>query len=209
MKIDAVPQSLKFSYSVVAFFLLVANLRPALTSVGPVLEAIRSSLGLSGATAGLLTTLPLLIFAGASPLACFAEVFGMERTLAGCLMLTAAGVALRSLGSVAALFAGTLVFSAGIGVANILVPSLIKRDFPQQVGGMTTAYVMVMSLTGAVATGLAVPLSALLVGGWRSSLAIWAAFAALALLCWLPETRKASAPVAARKLNDAIPGTSI
>ena len=53
MTIEAAQRSFKVDYSVLAFFLLAANLRPALTSVGPVLEAIRSSLGLSGAAAGL------------------------------------------------------------------------------------------------------------------------------------------------------------
>src|SRR5207245_11026500 len=84
-----------------------------------------------------------------------------------------------------------------------LVPSLIKRDFPHQVGPMTTVYVMVMSLTGAVATGLAVPLSHL-AGDWRPSLAVWAVFAALALLCWWPETRKTKAPVAAQTPDDEV-----
>jgi CP family cyanate transporter-like MFS transporter len=198
MTTEAAPRSLTVSYSVLAFFLLVANLRPALTSVGPLLEAIRSSFGLSGAAAGLLATLPLLIFAGFSPLARLG-LFGIERTLAGCLALVVAGIALRSEGSITALFSGTVIFASGIGVANVLVPSVIKRDFPHRVANMTTAYVMVMTLTGAVATGLAVPLSAHLADGWQSSLAIWSVFAALALLCWLPETRKANAPVAAQR----------
>jgi CP family cyanate transporter-like MFS transporter len=192
-------RSFTISYRILAFFLLVANLRPALTSVGPLLAVIRSSLGLSGATAGLLPTLPLLIFAAFAPFARLGDVFGMERTLAGCLVLTVAGIALRSQGSLIALFAGTVIFSIGIGVANVLVPSFIKRDFPHRVGSMTTAYVMVMSLTGAVATGLAVPLSAHLVGGWRSSLAFWAIVAAIALLYWLPEIRKGKQPVARRR----------
>jgi hypothetical protein len=80
MRSHVAPQFFKLSYSVVAFFLLVANLRPALTSVGPLLEAIRSSLGPSSAAAGLLTTLPLLVFAAASPLASLGEVIGIERT---------------------------------------------------------------------------------------------------------------------------------
>jgi MFS transporter, CP family, cyanate transporter len=181
--------------ALIAFFVLVANLRPALTSVGPMLASIRSDLGLSGTAAGLLPTLPLLIFAIFSPLARFGSVFGIERTLAGCLALITIGIALRSQGSSAALFGGTAVFAVGIAVANVLVPSLIKRDFPQQVGGMTTAYVMVMTLTGAAATGLAVPLAAHLAGGWRSSLAIWAVFAALAFVCWLPQTRAANTSV--------------
>ena len=193
MTTEAAPRPYLLTYSGFAFFLLVANLRPALTSVGPLVGVIRSGLNLSGAEIGLLGTLPLLFFAGFSLLARLGDVFGIERTLAGCLALVAAGIALRSEGSITALFVGTAIFSTGIAVANVLVPSLIKRDFPHQVGSMTTAYVMMMSLTGAAATGLAVPLSVHLAGGWRSSLAVWAAFAALALVCWLPETRKESA----------------
>lgn len=189
----AAPRSRVVRYSALAFFLLVANLRPPLTAVGPLLETIRSSLGLSSAAAGLLPTLPLLIFAGVSPFAGLGDLFGIERMLAGCLALVAAGVALRSEGSVAALFGGTVIFAIGIGVANVLAPSVIKRDFPSHVGRMTAAYVMVMALTGAIATGLAVPFSVHLAGGWRSSLAIWAALPALALVCWLPEMRRTSA----------------
>jgi len=203
MKPAAAP-SFKLSYGLFAFFLVVANLRPALTSVGPLLETIRSSLGLSDAAVGLLPTLPLLIFAGLSLFAHFGEAFGIEKTLAWCLALIAVGIALRSQGSIAAMFAGTAVFSAGIAVANVLVPSLIKRDFPDKVGGMTTAYVMVMTLTGAVATGIAVPLAIHLVGGWRSSLAIWAAFAALSLLFWLPETRSVNTAAAEQPDNKAV-----
>jgi MFS transporter, CP family, cyanate transporter len=199
----AAPRSLRISYSVLAFFVLAANLRPALTGVGPLLATIQSSLSLSGAAAGFLPTLPLLIFAGFSPFARLGQVFGIERTLAGCLALIAAGIALRSQGSVTALFGGTAMFSTGIAVANVLVPSVIKRDFPHDVGTMTTAYVMVMTLTGAVATGLAVPLADHLAGGWRFSLAIWAVFAALALLCWLPQTRKADAAIAVQRPDDA------
>jgi MFS transporter, CP family, cyanate transporter len=196
LALAARPRAIKISYRVVAFLLLVANLRPALTSVGPLLEEIRANLGLSSAAAGMLPTLPLLIFALFSPLARLGDVLGLERTLAGCLALLVAGVGLRSAGSIVALFGGTVIFATGIGIANVLVPSLIKRDFPHNVGGMTTAYVMVMTLTGAIATGLAVPLSAHLADGWRSSLSVWAVFAALALLFWLPETQKHSATVA-------------
>jgi MFS transporter, CP family, cyanate transporter len=196
-------RSFALTTNALAFFLLVANLRPALTAVGPLLAAIQGSLGLSSTAVGLLPTLPLLIFAAFSPLARLGQVFGIERTLAGCLALTVAGIALRSQGSIAALFGGTVIFSAGIAVANVLVPSLIKRDFPSRVGGMTTAYVMVMTLTGAAATGLAVPLAGHLAGGWRASLAVWAGFAALALVCWLPQTRKANVSAAAMTRPDA------
>jgi MFS transporter, CP family, cyanate transporter len=201
MTTQAAPRSFTVSYSTLAFLLLVANLRPAVTSIGPLLQMVRSELGLSGAMLGLLTTLPLLIFAGFSPFARLGQIFGIERTLTGCLALLVLGIALRSQGSTGALFGGTAILAIGIGIANVLVPSVIKRDFPDHVGSVTTAYVMVMTLTGALATGLAVPLAAYLAGGWRSSLAIWVVFAALALLFWLPEIRKGHVPVAAHRPN--------
>jgi MFS transporter, CP family, cyanate transporter len=204
MTIEAGPRSLKISYSVFAFLLLAANLRPALTGVGPVLEEIRTSLDLSGAAAGLLATLRLLIFACFSPFARLGHVLGLERTLAGCLALAVAGITLRSQGSAAALFGGTVIFATGIGVANVLVPGLIKRDFPNQLESMTTAYLMVMALTGAVASGMAAPLSTHLIGGWKSSLAVWAMFAGLALLCWLPEIRKAGVPIVLEQPDDGV-----
>ncbi len=191
------------AYSVIVFFLLAANLRPALTSVGPLLEAIRSSLGLSDTAAGLLSTLPLLIFAGFAPFAGLGQVLGVERTLAVCLIFIVTGIAVRSLGSVAALFGGTAIFAIGIGIANVLMPSIIKKDYPHQIGTMTTAYVMVMTLTGALATGLAVPIAGYFAGGWRLSLGVWAIFAALTFALWLPETRKTNQPVRAREPSGA------
>src|SRR5580704_4472875 len=118
LKPVAAPSQRSFALSrdALAFFLLVANLRPALTAVGPVLATIQTSLSLSSTAAGLLPTLPLLIFAVFSPFARLGQVFGIERTLAGCLALTVAGIALRSQGSIAALFGGTVIFSAGIAV---------------------------------------------------------------------------------------------
>jgi CP family cyanate transporter-like MFS transporter len=108
----------------------------------------------------------------------------------------------RSLGSVAALFAGTMIFATGIAVANVLMPSLIKRDFPYQIESMTTAYLMVMSLTAAAATGVAAPLADHLAGGWRSSLAVWAVLAALALLCWLPKVRNGEVVATEKRPGD-------
>lgn len=185
------PRTFEARYGVLALLLVAANLRPALTSVGPVLQEIIADLGLTGAAAGLLAALPLLMFGGLSPFARAGLAFGLERTLAVCLGLTATGIALRSWGSPAALFGGTVIFAAGIAVANVLVPSMVKRDYPGRIAVMTTSYLMVISLTATVATGLAAPLSDVLPGGWRSSLAVWAGFAALSLLAWLPRLRTA------------------
>lgn len=169
-----------------ALILLTINLRPALTSVGPLLEDIRASVGMSATAAGVLNSLPLLAFAVFSPLAQFGRRFGMERTLAAIMALLALGILLRSQGSVAALFAGSIVLAAGIAVGNVLMPGLIKRDYPERVQGVTTIYVMALGLSSAVAAGLAVPLSHWLPGGWTTALGVWAIPAMAAALFWLP-----------------------
>src|SRR5215207_4325701 len=112
--------------------LLAANLRPAITSVAPLIGEIRADTGVSNGVAGLLTTLPLLAFGVLSPIAPrLARVFGVERVLLGSLLVLAAGILLRSAGLDAALFLGSTVLGAAIAVGNVLLPGLVKRDFPE------------------------------------------------------------------------------
>lgn len=170
---------------VLAILLLAANLRTALTSVAPLIGEIRADTDISNGVAGLLTTLPLLAFAFLSPAAPrLASRFGMERALLGSLLLLAAGILLRSEGAVAPLFLGTAVLGAAIAVGNVLVPSYVKREFPERVGLMTSAYTTSLAISAAVAAGVSVPIAQL--AGWRGSLALWALPALLAAVAWLP-----------------------
>jgi CP family cyanate transporter-like MFS transporter len=164
-----------------ALLVVAANLRPALTGVGPLIEVIRQDLGLSATAAGLLNSLPLFAFAVFSPLAHFGARIGIERALLAAMLVLVAGIVVRSLGGSADLFGGTLLLGAGIAVGNVLVPSLIKRDFPDRVGDVTTAYAVVLALTAAIGSGVAVPLVHILPGGWQSALVFWAIPAALAI----------------------------
>src|SRR5690606_28917051 len=100
------------------------------------------------------------------------------------MLMLCAGILLRSAGSTAALFTGTLVLGAAIAVGNVLAPSIIKRDYPERVGLLTTVYALTLAMTAGLAAGLAVPFERALPGGWRSSLAIWAVPAALAAMLW-------------------------
>ncbi len=110
---------------------IATTLRVTFTGAAPRLDAIRGDFSLSTAATGLLTTLPLLAFALVSPLAAgSARRFGMERSLCGALLLISAGILLRSSGSAAALFTGTALIGCGIAIGNVLLPGMIKRDFP-------------------------------------------------------------------------------
>jgi len=117
---------------------------------------------------------------------------GMERALALALVLICFGTAVRAFTSVTLLFAGTLLFGIGIALGNVLLPALVKRDFPQRSGLMTSLYSSTMGLGAAVAAGVSVPLSAAL--GWQGALGVWAVPAAIALLVWMPQLRHRTIP---------------
>ncbi|MEW9554888.1 CynX/NimT family MFS transporter [Nonomuraea sp. NPDC050783] len=179
---------------------VAANLRPSLTGVGPLLDRVQADLGLAPAVAGLLSTLPLLAFAVMSPVVPrLAARWGPERLLWGALVVLTLGIAVRWAPTVAGLFAGTVLIGAGVAVGNVLLPSLIKRDFPTKVGLLTSAYVTVMGAVAAVASGVAVPISQVAPGGWSTALGCWIVLALVAVVLWLPQLRAARpAPEAAR-----------
>ncbi len=182
---------------VVAIFLISMNLRPAITGVGPLLEFIRADTGLSALFAGALTSMPLLAFALMSPVApAIGAKFGMERAIFIALLLLALGILLRSAPSITALYAGSALLAAAIAIGNVLVPGLIKRDFPDKVGIMTSVYATTLATSASISSGIAVPLAAALPGGWRGSLAIWFIPAVISALLLLTQLRKSTKPAA-------------
>ncbi|MFB9629672.1 MFS transporter [Nonomuraea helvata] len=169
---------------------VAANLRASLTGVGPLLDQVQADLGLAPAVAGLLNTLPLLTFVVLSPLVPqLAARWGAEQLLGGALVVLTLGIALRWVPTAVGLFGGTVLIGAGIAVGNVLLPSLIKRDFPTKVGLLTSAYATVMGGVAAVASGVAVPISEVAPGGWYTALGCWVLFALVAVLLWLPQMR--------------------
>lgn len=175
---------------VVGILLIATNLRAALTSVGPVLDDVRADLGLTATAAGVLTALPLLAFAGFSPVApLVARRLGLERTLGLGLVLLAAGIVLRSVPVTGAIWAGTVAIGAAIAGFNVLLPSLVKRDFPDRVAQLSGAYSATQSVVAAVASGVAVPIAGDSPAGWRVALGCWVGLAVIAAAVWLPQLR--------------------
>lgn len=170
-----------------AIVLVALNLRPALSSLAPVLADVREGTGISGSAAGLLTTLPVLCLGLFAPLAPrLAFRFGAERVVLWVLLLLAVGIVLRSQFGATGLFAGTVVAGACIGMIGVLLPGLVKREFAEQASIMTGVYTMALCLGAAVAAGLTVPVQIIFNGNWRPALAIWALPAVLAALVWWP-----------------------
>lgn len=172
----------------VGVMLVAANLRPPVVSVAPVIDVISDDRGFSSATAGLLTTLPVLFF-GLSALVAprIAARLGIERTIFGALLLLIAAIALRLVPTDVALFVGSALLGVAIGICNVVLPALIKRDFAESSGLMTGLYSMTLSGGAAVAAGITVPIDEALDHNWRVTLALWGLVAAVAALCWLPQ----------------------
>lgn len=166
---------------------IATTLRVTFTGAAPLLDAIRADLALTTAQTGILTTLPLLAFALISPLAPgVARRIGMERALFLALGLICVGIALRSLSGSVLLFIGTAIIGGGIALGNVLLPGLIKRDFPGQVAKLTGAYSLTMGVAAAIGSALVVPV-ALSGPGWQGALWSLMIFPLLALLIWLPQ----------------------
>lgn len=201
----AIPSSGKDRLLLIAGILMIATtLRVTFTGAAPLLDMIRQDYGLTTAQTGLLTTLPLLAFALISPLAAgVARKIGMERSLFIAMLLICVGIGIRSLPSSALLFTGTAVIGCGIALGNVLLPGLIKRDFPGQVAKLTGAYSLTMGAAAALGSAMIVPL-ALSGAGWHGALLMLMVFPLLATLLWLPQWRqKHTAPLTgARALHN-------
>ena len=163
------------------------NLRTVIASLPPLLPDIRADLGLSATVAGLLTTLPVLCFGLLAPPARrLAHRLPLEAMLVGCALVTAVAAALRGIGTVAALFVGSILAGASVAMGQTALPVLIRIAFHRAVGTMMGSYSMALPIGATLGAGLAVPLQQALGGSWQASLALWAIPAALAAALWLP-----------------------
>ncbi|MEV6973482.1 MFS transporter [Kitasatospora sp. NPDC093806] len=173
--------------------LLVAlNMRACLAAVSPMVGEIQRTFGLSATASGLITTVPVLFQGVGAPLTPrLTRRFGTERVVLGAVLVLGAGVLLRVLPSVVALYAGCVVIGVAIAVLNVSMPGLVKREFPGKAAAMTGVYSTTMLVGATLAAGLSVPLEHALGGGWRASLGAWSLLALVAAVAWLPQVLRA------------------
>ena len=185
----AYPGSPVRRFLLAASLVLVAfNLRPVFSSLAAVLPEVRAAPGASPALASPLTTLPVLclgVFAGLAPR--LAQRFGAERVILALTLLLTGGTALRGLGTVPALLAGSVLAGGAIAVVNVLLPGLVKRDFPDHVATVTAFYTMALCAGAAAAAGVTVPFERATGAGWQGALAAWGVPALAMALLWAPQ----------------------
>lgn len=168
--------------------LVAVNLRPAIVAVAPVVGDLRTDTGLSGASIGVLTAIPLLCFGLLSPMMPpIARRFGMEKTVFLSLLLLTAGFGMRWLPTLPALFVGTALIGVAITAGNVLIPGLIKQDFAKRPGLMMGFYSVGLFTGAALASGITVPLARAAGWDWRGALGMWIILAIAGTLAWLPQ----------------------
>jgi CP family cyanate transporter-like MFS transporter len=101
--------------------------------------------------------------------------------------LVAAGTIAR--GVPGSLLAGTVLAGIGVAAAGVTLPGIVKDRFAHRPAAATAAYSVPMMLGAAVSPALAVPVRDAL-GSWQASLASWAVPALVAVLAWVPVTRR-------------------
>lgn len=170
----------------IGVLLIAGNLRAPITGIAPLLELIQADLSLSSTQAGLLTAMPLFIFAVISLLAAsMARVVGLSRSLFIASVLIAVGVVVRILGGTIELFAGIGLLAIGIALGNVLLPSLVKRHFPMRISFVTSLYVLFMGLVAAFNSAMAVPMAEWTGQSWRwSSLMVVGVMALASVVVW-------------------------
>lgn len=192
---------------VIAVILTALNLRPAITSIGPLLGDMRASMGASATWAGVLTTLPGLCFAAAGLAAPWlSRRIGLSRSISAALAILSAGLLIRVLDGPYVVLGGTLIATAGIALTNVLAPVVIKSSFPARIGLMTGVYTAALQGGGALGSAVTPGLEGVF-DDWRVALASWAAVSLVALVFWIPASRgmrgaqpSAAAPVKGRSL---------
>jgi len=165
--------------------LVAAGLLTGVTSFSPVAEQIATDIHLTPVTYGLLGTLSPIIFGVVGLLTpAVARRLSLEWTILIAAALMALGQLLRAFaGDAIGFFGFSIVAMLGIGAANMLLPPLIKRFFPDRVVSVSTAYSVLLVASSVYPPLFAVPLAQAL--GWRATIGLWCVIEFVAIIPWL------------------------
>jgi CP family cyanate transporter-like MFS transporter len=179
------------AYVGICLVLIGLNLRTVFSSFAAILPEVTADAGLPAWAVMVLTTVPVTLLGVFAPLApALARRFGAERVLLGAMGVLTAGLLLRPVelpaaGHLPALLAGTAACGAAISLCNVLLPGVVKRDFPHRLGLMGGLYTTAICASAALGAGFTFPVFRA-TGQWTAALWFWALPAGVVLLLFLP-----------------------
>ena len=160
----------------VLLWLAGVGLRLTILAVPPVIARIQADLHLSGTEVGILSGLPVILFASAAlPGSLLIGRFGPLPTLVTGLIVAGVASGLRgAVLNVYALYAATILMSAGVAIMQPSLPPLVRQWLPDRVSFGTALYSNGLLVAETVVVMLTIPLVLPIVGNsWRLSLAVW------------------------------------
>lgn len=171
--------------ALLAIVLVALSMRVAVNVMGVVFATIAGDLDLSIIVLSILAGTPPVGFAFAGILVpLLTRRLRLEASLLVAIAVIAAGQLLRAVsGGPVLLIASTALIMVGIGAANVLLPPLVRRYFPQHIGPITSLYLVTMSLSASTPALVGVQVAD--AWGWRIALVMWAIFPLAALVPWL------------------------
>ena len=182
-------------YSVWALLSLVfisLAIRPPVASIGPLVDELVKTEFLTLLQVSLMTSLPIVCFGiGAFASPALVKRFTLNRAMMFVLIVLSVAMATRLIGGFPALIVSTVIIGLAIAIANVLIPTIVREQFPERIELITGVYVTLLAISASFAAAIAVPSSNLL-GGWRGALAIWIIPALLAIFFWVPLFRSKS-----------------
>lgn len=188
----------------IALSVIALILRGPIISVAPIASLVQADTGLSSAGIGLLTSVPVLLFAIATPFASrLIARIGPDAATTLCLLGVVLGSIVRSAGGVPALIVGVVLIGLFITIGNVVVPVLIRRDVePRRAAFATGLYSSAINIGSLAASLATAPLAEAF--GWRIALVTWAALAVLAIGMWFATVGARAAVIPApRPIVDA------
>ena len=182
-------------YSVWALLSLVfisLAIRPPVASIGPLVEELIRTEFLTLFQVSLMTSLPIVCFGlGAFLSPALVKRFTLNKAMMYVLIVLSVAMATRLIGGFPALMTSTIIIGLAIAIANVLIPTIVREQFPDRIELITGVYVTLLAISASFAAAIAVPSSDLL-GGWRGALAVWIIPAVLAIVFWVPLFRSKS-----------------
>ncbi|MDP4525178.1 MFS transporter [Bacillus halotolerans] len=191
-------------WSIFSLFVISMSLRASITSISPVLKTIQADLQMSNVSVSLLTALPVFCMGVFAPVAAkLSQRWGIELTIAFSVLLIGLATALRFMATFPLLLLMTAVLTGiGIAIAGPLISGYIKKQFPKYSSSMIGVYSAGMGVGASLSSGLVVPAMHSFNNSWNIALAIWALFAGIGIIVWMPIIKKS-------KLKKSVEGESV
>ncbi|MEK4229563.1 MFS transporter [Solibacillus sp. FSL H8-0538] len=170
----------------IAIFLVSLNLRPAVTSIGPLLSTIGEDLGVSSTKMSLLTSIPVFCMGLFAPLAVpFQKKFGYRAAINGLVLCIASATFARILfDSYMGLIMTSFIAGFSIAIISPMINAFIKEKFGDKMAPVIGLYSFAMGAGATISAGLTGVFYKIFDNNWPIALSIWGVLAIVAIIVW-------------------------